>query len=227
MKTLLSAVVVATLALNAVQAGADGKPGERQIALQVESTTLAEALDQWAIRSGYQIFVQDWDLAKQLIAPDLKGTFSAEAALQKLLVGSPLMHVWIDAKTVSIRRIQRIPASSLQNDDVAFVPEHGIAKLRSNDFSPHDSSVNAGAMTHGDQYGQSRRGTTGLDGLVGDVEEVIVTGTHIKGSTPQGHPSCNPAPVRSHNRVTQQWIGFWTAFRRISAAVALLKTFPP
>ena len=52
MKTLLSAVVAATLAFAAVAVGADGNPQEHQVSLVIESKTLAEALDQWAQQTG-------------------------------------------------------------------------------------------------------------------------------------------------------------------------------
>lgn len=45
MKTLLPALVGATLALCALEAGADATPGERQVALTIESTSLAIALE--------------------------------------------------------------------------------------------------------------------------------------------------------------------------------------
>ena len=48
MKTILSAVVGATLVFAAIQAGAQVTPGERQVALTIETDTLAAALDKWA-----------------------------------------------------------------------------------------------------------------------------------------------------------------------------------
>lgn len=113
MKTLVSAVVAATLALTAVEAGADGTPGKRQVSLVIESRTLAEALDQWAQQSGFQIFVQDWESTKNLTAPRLKGTFTAQAALEQLLEATPLTFVWLNEKAVSIRKKgpQTMPAA--------------------------------------------------------------------------------------------------------------------
>jgi iron complex outermembrane recepter protein len=103
MKTLLSAVVAATLAVAAIDADAGGTPEERQVSLVIESKTLAEALDQWAQQTGFQIFVPNWELAKRISAPRLQGKYGARDALDRLLKGTPLMGVWTTEKAVTIR----------------------------------------------------------------------------------------------------------------------------
>ncbi len=103
MRTLLSAVVAAMLAMCTIGARADG-PSERQVALVIESKTLAEALDEWARQTGYRILVRDWQLTKDLPAPTLKGTFDPPAALDKLLNGTPLTWALVNKTTVVVRK---------------------------------------------------------------------------------------------------------------------------
>src|SRR5688572_18190289 len=103
MKTILSVLVGVTLALYALQSGAQTSAGEARISLVIESKTLDQALDEWARQSGFQIFVQNWDIAKKLTAPKLRGTFSAKAALEQLLAGTPLTYKWLSERAVAIR----------------------------------------------------------------------------------------------------------------------------
>lgn len=113
MKAILSAVVGATLAVSAIEAGAQATPGERQVALTIGTDTLASALYKWAQQSGFQIFIQDWEAAKNLPARSLKGTFASQDALEQLLSGTSLTYMWISDKVVSIRKRtpQTVPTS--------------------------------------------------------------------------------------------------------------------
>ncbi len=176
MKTLLSAVVAALLAFAATAVGADGTPGERQVALTIESTSLSAALDKWAQQSGFQIVVQDWEVTKNLIAPSLKGTFTAQAALEQLLEGTPLTYVWISEKAVAVRKktLQTVPAPPRTG---LVDPPSSIAK-----FSGDDAGVSPAAHT------PARRDGTRDEARDEQLEEVIVTGSHIRGAAPTGSP---------------------------------------
>ena len=103
MKSILSAVIGATLALSAIEAHAQVAAGERQVVFVIESKTLAEALDEWAKQTGFSLFSPDWEIARKLTAPTLKGTFGVQRALDRLLEGSPLTYEWIDSRTVTVR----------------------------------------------------------------------------------------------------------------------------
>lgn len=180
MKSILSAVIGATLALSAIEAGAQATPGERQVSLTIESTSLATALDKWAQQSGFQIFVQDWEATKNLRAPSLNGTFAAQDALEQLLSGTSLTYVWIDSKTVSIRkRVSQTVPTALQRTSLDGQQGVPVAK-----FSGDDVGAGTGAKTLGD--------VDHSDGDVGlrteRVAEVIVTGTYIRGSAPASSP---------------------------------------
>jgi outer membrane receptor protein involved in Fe transport len=180
MKTVLSAAVGAMLALAAIGAVADGAPGERRVVLEIQSKTLADALDEWARQSGYQIFVQNWDLTKKLTAPTLRGTFTAQAALERLLEGTPLSHAWLSDRAVAIReRAESSPSAasggSQTSRDHKVLPLTPVEKLM--------ASNNSGGVSDGrDQQGSGRAG------LTVPIDEMIVTGTYIRGAAPSSSP---------------------------------------
>lgn len=179
MKTILSAVVAATLALIAIEAGAQATPGERQVSLTIETETLASALDKWAQQTGLQIFVQDWEATKKLPGRSLKGTFTAQDALEQLLSGTSLTYTWISDKAVSIRKkaVKTVP-TALQRTSLEGQQGIPVAK-----FSGDDAG---GAPSKRYSASGVSRGSDALRSRVDRVEEVIVTGTHIAGSANAG-----------------------------------------
>lgn len=188
MKSILSAVVGATLALSAIEANAQATPGERQVALTIETGTLANALDKWAQQSGFQIFVQDWEAAKKLPARSLKGTFAAQDALEQLLSGTPLTYVWISDKAVSIRKKmpQTVP-TALQRTGFELQQSIPVAK-----FTGDDVAMSA-AVPSGSE-GSRVQGSSRIE----QVEEVIVTGTYIRGA-----PTASPVQVYGSEEIAR------------------------
>lgn len=180
MKTLLSAVVGATLALCAIEADAQTAAGERQVALATESKTLAEALDEWAQKSGFQIIVQNWPLAKRLSAPTLNGTFRAQDALERLLRGSPLTYVWLNDRAVAIRENRQDATSSLgETTDDEWQPKVRLAFLG----DAADAMNGAASKDSTSSVGHERRRDVSE---VAPIDEIVVTGTHIRGASPPG-----------------------------------------
>jgi iron complex outermembrane recepter protein len=176
MKSILSAVIGATLVLSAIEAGADGTPGARQVSLTIETDTLAAALDKWAQQTGFQIFVQDWEATQNLPAKTLKGTFTAQDALEQLLSGTSLTYMWISDKAVSIRKntAKTIP-TVLQRTSLEGRQATPVAKFSGDDASGALIHVAAAESGSGDNKQE-------LDRQIERVSEiVIVTGTHIHG----------------------------------------------
>lgn len=192
MKTFLSAVVAATLALGLVEASAGTTPGERRVALTIESTSLATALDKWAQQSGFQIFY-DPQITKDLIAPSVNGTYTAQQALETLLAGTSLTYVWIKGKAVSIRKRAPPPVPS--------------ALQRSGLDTPMPKFS-------GDALGLQSPGSAGRGTGAGDpsrlqaLEEVIVTGTYLQGAT----NSPSPVYVYSRQQIERSGAGTLQAF---------------
>jgi outer membrane receptor protein involved in Fe transport len=178
MKTLVPALVAATLALCAIEGNADATPGERKVALAIESTSLAAALDKWAQQSGFQIFVDD-GITKGLIAPDLNGTYTAREALDRLLAGTSLTYFWINDKAVSIRkRPQAGPAALQQRSDLEGQQSAISAKFSGDDTRARLRVAQAGAAAN-PEVRDSRDPRAAL--LAGELTEVLVVGTQIRG----------------------------------------------
>jgi iron complex outermembrane recepter protein len=194
MKTLLSAVVATTLALCTIEAAADTMPGERKVALTIESTNLAAALDKWAQQSGFQIFV-DKQLASNLVAPNLNGTYTAQEALEKLLAGTPLTYIWINERAVSIRKKSpRAVPAALQRTGLEGQQSAPVAKFGS-DSAP--SSPSSRSAQDGESPWASSVWISGDDA----IEEVLVTGSHI-------HGVATPAPIIRLGRAEIERTGF-------------------
>lgn len=168
MKTLLSAVAGVTFAWAILAASAEWTPGAREVSLEIESATLADALDQWAQQSGYQIVARNWEIAQKLTAPKLKGKFRAEDALEKLLSDTPLTHRWLSEAAVAIR-LRAEPTSSSQES--AQQPPLRLAQLSDDGERRRNALVEAPA---------ARAESLAL---FGEVEEMIVTGSHIRGGS--------------------------------------------
>jgi iron complex outermembrane recepter protein len=201
MKFILSAMVGATLALTTLGADADGAPGERRITLEIESKTLAGALDQWAAQSGYQIVLQNWEIAKGLAAPSVKGTFSAQAALSQLLDGTPFTYVWINDKAVSIRgRLDAVPKlmtiggaeESTSHVNGLFSEDDRLSAKGLHPFEGQAQPVLPRAQSE-ESLGEDRK--------IQDLEEVVVTGSRLKGQGPDSGPA--PVTVFTRERIDQ------------------------
>jgi iron complex outermembrane receptor protein len=187
MRTILSAVAGVTLALSAIQGDAQAVAGEARVSLVIESKTLDQALDEWARQSGFQIFVQNWDVAKKLTAPKLRGTFSARAALEQLLAGTPLTYKWLSERAVAIRE-----RTQSDNDASNVGSATWGSYFQSPDRPLRLELLDPQQPVHEHVAPAAPSGGTGggpqSDPLSASIDEVIVTGTSIRGVTPAGSP---------------------------------------
>lgn len=180
MGTLLSAVLGATLALATV-ARADGTP-ERQVTLEIESKTLADALDQWAQQTGYQILVKDWEMAKALPAPTVKGRFAPRNALERLLKGTTLTYTWVSDRAVAIvDKTRGSPTSAIPPGDHSG----GSESLRLAQVDGRDANQRSLAAEGAIRSSTSSNGDAQLGASLARadrLEEILVTGSHIHGA---------------------------------------------
>jgi outer membrane receptor protein involved in Fe transport len=158
-RSFRSALVSAALLFFACVAGAQ-QPGTLRITFTIEAQPLPDALNAWAQQAGLQIIWPADSEAGQLRAPRLSGTFTAEAALQQLLSGSGLTYVFVDATTVAIR-----PRAS------SGKPVAGLQSEEQRDAGKSPLDENPASAASRKQPGDASE----------ELEEVVVTGTHIRG----------------------------------------------
>src|SRR5688572_14211095 len=102
MKTILGVLLAVTLMGSAAGVGAE-TPTQHEIQLSIEQQTLVDALNEWAQQTGLQLVSPTSEITYRLVAPQVKGKFTAQAALEKLLAGTPFTFVWLNERSVAIR----------------------------------------------------------------------------------------------------------------------------
>ena len=180
MKTILSAAVGALLAMSAVNARAQTKAAQRNVELAIEQQSLADALNDWAKQTGLQLVSQSSEMMNSTPAPAVKGSYSPQAALEELLKGTSLTYEWVSDRAVAIRsKPQVLPPlggahvdGTSQSVQVARLDQGGEGPLLA-----HDSEAVAQNF---EPRNPARGANGGLRPHAQEVEEVIVTGTHIR-----------------------------------------------
>lgn len=176
----LGRAAVIGAALVAFSQGALGQDDARRLVLfRVEAQPLPVALNAWAEQSGLQVIWQPDSHARQLVSTSVTGTLDPESALRELLKGSGLTYAFVDARTVAIRQAaaplaQRIGWVMAREDLAASVHEPNATALT--DLPRQEGAAAAGADNIRTSPAQQLQG----------VEEIIVTGSHIRGSQPAG-----------------------------------------
>jgi len=74
------------------------------VTLQIESQPLRDALGEFGRQSGLQVIFIQTDVGEAVVAPRVAGSYSARAALDRLLVDTGLRYEFINARTVAFVR---------------------------------------------------------------------------------------------------------------------------
>lgn len=184
MKTILPVVVGVGLALAGAGAAARAQESaQKKVKLAIQSETLADALAAWAEQTDYQV-ISAVEETTVLSAPRIQGRLTPQAALDRLLANTSLTYAWLNDRTVAIR--ERVLATEVsaagQAGATASVQQlqqqRGEEILATNDSS---SDKQASALSRG---GTPRESGNGVE----ELEEVVVTGTHIRGDTATASP---------------------------------------
>lgn len=167
MKPLLPVVVGLTLALAAATGGAQ-ETNKGVIKLSIERKSLKDALNDWAQQTGYQLIAE---INGEFVAPKVEGELTPEAALQKLLQGTPLTYQMGD-RWVAVKEKRKVPAT-LQSTSAA---EQGaaihVARLSESDSNGVRLAANAQSTPQNNSEERRARATgRDADGL----EVIVVT----------------------------------------------------
>lgn len=125
----------------------------REIDYDIESQPLVDALNAWARQSRLQLIWPAGSERSQATAKAIEGRYPPHEALQRLLDGSGLTFAVVDAQTVAIQ---------------VAPPQQQVARQTARDAAANESRRTAR---------QASRNTTE------NISEVVVTGTHIRGTT--------------------------------------------
>ena len=174
----LQGVCAAGLLSGALAHAADVRPAvaiaaEAAIAFDIPAQSLETALLRFSEQARIQVVVAN-GAARGAMAPQVKGEFSAAQALHLLLEESALTYEVTDERTVAIRAESSANRISTTSHSSSGRQPALISK---------DEQVGPNRASHGAKPQDSYR----MESRV-DLEEVIVTGTNIRGVNPDSSP---------------------------------------
>ena len=178
MRAIVRGVLAAALLLPGVEVSAQST--ETPIALSLPAQSLRDALNGLAGQTGLQIIYTADDVAPNLTAPRLEGSYTPAAALDTLLKNSGLTFEFLNSRTVAI-------------GSAAVTTKAGWARTSKVSSSPAESSIVL-ARAEGAEPASTLTESTPQSTTSSDsdkpvrLEEVVVTGSHIRGVQNLGSP---------------------------------------
>jgi iron complex outermembrane recepter protein len=151
-----------------------------KVEFKIESQPMETALTALGAQSGLTIIVET-KVSKGVRAQALSGSYTAEEALKKLLEPAGLKADYLDNKTVAIRL--------------------ATSTALSREGRGSEGDLDAGTLRLAQNTGTSD--TTPNEEPKESLQEVVVTGTHIRGVTPVG----SPVFVYDRERIERSGVG--------------------
>lgn len=203
MKAIAGALMGSGLALFHVVAGAEGVP-QRQLVIDIKPQPLVDALNEWAQQTGFQLIFPEPDATERLVAPRVKGTYTAQAAMGQLLAGTSLSYEFVNRKTVVVR--EGSPGAGMPKVMPAvYVLTPGEAESPGRSIPATDGQASQVAEDGSGDLQPKGRGSENAGSLrKASVDEIIVTGTRLERSG-QG-----TAPVTTFSREKLDELGVQT-----------------
>jgi hypothetical protein len=154
---------------------ADVDSNAKLMLLDIEPQPMADALTDWAQQTGMQLIVPPENPAvDRILSSRVKGRLTARGALDQLLAGTALTYEFINTRTVVIRKQYGLADPMLHSDA-------GASAAQSTQRTAGDATANPGDSNHGRNNAATSYSNRVLAGL--PVAEVIVAGTHIRGTS--------------------------------------------
>ncbi len=120
---LLMGGAASGLAATPQASASQAKAQQALVDVAIDAQPLHAALDQFALQTGMQVVYAGANIVRGLDAPEVRGSFTAEAALRRLLQDTGLQYELVNAHTVSLRR----PPASRQAAEVTPPASVGVA----------------------------------------------------------------------------------------------------
>lgn len=144
---------------------------------EIAAQPLSEALTALGAQSGLTIIVET-ELSRGIQATALSGRYTPDEALRRLLEPAGLKAEYLDSKTVAVRLAREKEASETSRTSYA-------APTESFRLAQSTGSQNEERRSSNDGPAQAIAHSAALD-QGGVLEEIVVTGTHIRGASPVG-----------------------------------------
>jgi iron complex outermembrane recepter protein len=156
----------------------------QKVALNIAELPIGDALREFGHQTGLHVVLYS-DLAKGLRSTRLSGLYTATSALNQLLANTGLRYEYIDTQTVAVLPIQAETKSLIKSD-------HGIDRSEgirlANAQSDTTPSSDIPSLTKGQDRNEDEESGENARSKDWKLEEVIVTGTYIRGNVPAGSP---------------------------------------
>ncbi|MBL8266491.1 TonB-dependent siderophore receptor, partial [Steroidobacter sp.] len=136
MSMRLRAALAATLALAGQPVFAQQWPAE-PVRIDIAAQPIADALNEWARQTGFQLLLPEEGLAAGVIAPKVEGSLAPRAALERLLAGSGLTYEHTADRAIIVRPAGQANGSTTNTRDSNIIEEVNVVGVI--DFQQNDA----------------------------------------------------------------------------------------
>lgn len=179
MKTLLPVLIGVTLGFASATGSAD-ETDKDVLKLSIERKSLRDALNDWAQQTGNQLIAE---IKVDLVAPKVEGRLTAQEALERLLKGTSLTYQWMAERLVAVKEKQLMVPATLQTTKDGRQQPFQVTRF--NGDEPREWRVADSPLVAQNSTGtNSMRASRDAKSDGEQLEEVVVTGTHIRGASP-------------------------------------------
>lgn len=194
MNKLVTAALVAILM--GESAAAMAQPPESRMALSIAAQPVGDALNDLARQTGLQVVLYS-EVGAGLMSPPLRGQYTAEEAIDRLLAGTGLSHRFLDNKTVTV------VAAAASSKPTADISRPGTLRLAqaTTESQPEAASSAASQSERAEPAASAADSRSGEP--AGNMGEVVVTGSRIRRTNFD-----TPTPVASIDAAAVQSSGF-------------------
>lgn len=197
---LLTGVWVSSLAMAAAASALADETVARHFAIQAQP--LASALRAYAEQTGDQVVFFS-DIGKDKQSGEVVGDFTSDIALAKMLARSGLSFERLDTHTIVIAAAKPPAATAARWSKTSLTTEEDPAQPMAQATSSDSPAATAGPAP-------VTPAAPPTDELLSELDEVVVTGTHIRGELPAG----SSLRVYSHQVLEQSGAGTVDQFAR-------------
>jgi iron complex outermembrane receptor protein len=98
----LTAMLFASIAI------AQSAAPAREMMIDIKPQPIVEALNDWAQQTGFQLIVPEEATDSPMQSRAVRGKYTAQAALDQLLIGMPLTYTFVNERTVAINGVAKL-----------------------------------------------------------------------------------------------------------------------